>query len=203
MSADPDPLEDLVGSVMDGHPVDWAGAESGATSEYEQLSITALRDVSRIAQFNRDLQRPGRAKSARRRRLDGARPRARPLSLGHWKPRARRAREFRRPIEPSTPVSSAKWRPSLAGWRRGCERRQSLPHRGPGFADRHQCSHRMEPTSTMGRSIRTDFVRGLTPADRRRRPWRRQIAAIGLDPVGPERRARRRPVHGDARLPTR
>jgi len=52
-----DDLDALAGSVSDDRPIDWDGAESGASSPAEQARIRALRDVSRIADFNRELQR--------------------------------------------------------------------------------------------------------------------------------------------------
>ena len=55
MSAD-DKLDNLAGSVSDGHPVDWTQEETEADAD-EESSVRALRDVSLIAEFNRDLQR--------------------------------------------------------------------------------------------------------------------------------------------------
>jgi predicted ATPase len=66
MSSDSDPIDKLVASVLDGQTVDWAGAESNATDEKEHLSLAALQDVSRIAQFNRELQRSGHARASAR-----------------------------------------------------------------------------------------------------------------------------------------
>ena len=59
MSADSDRLDELAGSVLDGKPVDWAGAESSAVDEDEHLRVAALQEVSRIAEFNRhEFSRP-------------------------------------------------------------------------------------------------------------------------------------------------
>ena len=55
MSAD-DKLDSLAGSVSDGRPVDWIQEETEANVE-EESSVRALRDVSLIAEFSRDLQR--------------------------------------------------------------------------------------------------------------------------------------------------
>ena len=55
MSAD-DKLDSIAGSVSDGRPVDWVQEETGAAVE-EESSLRALRDVSLIAEFSRDLQR--------------------------------------------------------------------------------------------------------------------------------------------------
>src|SRR5262245_29706765 len=68
MSAD-DKLDSLAGSVSDGRPVDWVQEETQAEVDQES-SLRALRDVSLIAEFSRDLQRgvddaaPGDAESA-------------------------------------------------------------------------------------------------------------------------------------------
>lgn len=58
MSAD-DPLDDLASSVSDGLPVDWENAAPGAEAERAQASFLALRDLARIAEFSRALQRSG------------------------------------------------------------------------------------------------------------------------------------------------
>jgi hypothetical protein len=50
-------LNSLTGSVSDGRPVDWKRAESAAHDASEQARIQALRDVSRIADFSRGMQR--------------------------------------------------------------------------------------------------------------------------------------------------
>ena len=55
MSAD-DKLDTLAGSVSDGRPVDWNQEETEANAD-EESSMRALRDVSLIAEFSRDLQR--------------------------------------------------------------------------------------------------------------------------------------------------
>ena len=55
MSAD-DKLDNLAGSVSDGRPVDWNQEETEADAD-EESSVRALRDVSLIAEFSRDLQR--------------------------------------------------------------------------------------------------------------------------------------------------
>ncbi|HTO91093.1 MAG TPA: serine/threonine-protein kinase [Candidatus Sulfotelmatobacter sp.] len=62
-----DPLDALAGSVSDDRPVDWDGAESSVGSPAAQASVRALREVSKIAEFNRELQRspePGSAAGA-------------------------------------------------------------------------------------------------------------------------------------------
>ncbi|HET9941612.1 MAG TPA: hypothetical protein VFR25_10985 [Candidatus Eisenbacteria bacterium] len=55
MSAD-DKLDSLAGSVSDGRPVDWVHEETEANVD-EESGVRALRDVSLIAEFSRDLQR--------------------------------------------------------------------------------------------------------------------------------------------------
>ena len=55
MSAE-EPLDDIAGSVSDGGNVDW-GAIHGARDPGEKRTIGALREVARIAEFNRELQR--------------------------------------------------------------------------------------------------------------------------------------------------
>lgn len=64
MYADEERLEELIARVLDGKPIDWAGAESNTLDASAHLSVTALRDVSRIAGFSRDLQRAGREPDA-------------------------------------------------------------------------------------------------------------------------------------------
>ncbi|HEU4725250.1 MAG TPA: protein kinase [Candidatus Eisenbacteria bacterium] len=61
-----DRLDELAGSVVDGAPVDWDGVETRAELDDESRSIRALRDLSRIAAFNRALQstRPGLPRGA-------------------------------------------------------------------------------------------------------------------------------------------
>ncbi|HEV2104911.1 MAG TPA: serine/threonine-protein kinase, partial [Candidatus Eisenbacteria bacterium] len=76
MDADQDRLDALAGSVSDGRAVDWNG-EASAADALAQPSVLALRDVARIAEFNRDLQRsPGSGP-------DGRAP-APPLEPGRW-----------------------------------------------------------------------------------------------------------------------
>jgi len=53
-----DPIDPLSDSVSDGSPVDWGSAESEAAGDLEHAHVRALRDLERIASFNRDLQRP-------------------------------------------------------------------------------------------------------------------------------------------------
>jgi len=64
MNADEERLDELIARVLDGKPIDWAGAESNTLDGSEHLSVTALRDVSRIAGFSRDLQRAAREPGA-------------------------------------------------------------------------------------------------------------------------------------------
>jgi predicted ATPase len=56
-----DRLDELAGSVADGVVVDWELADSQARTEAEQRGTTALRDVSRMFEFNRRLQRASTA----------------------------------------------------------------------------------------------------------------------------------------------
>lgn len=53
-----DSLDDLVGSVGDGAPVDWELEETRGALRLG--AVRALRDVARMADFNRALQRSGR-----------------------------------------------------------------------------------------------------------------------------------------------
>lgn len=53
--ADQDP-EDLLDSISDGRPADWAAAERDA-SDVQRPRLSILRGLSRIAAFNRELQR--------------------------------------------------------------------------------------------------------------------------------------------------
>src|SRR5262249_33444417 len=53
-----DPLDELASSVSDGSTVDWDEAETAAQSSGQGGSVRALRDLSRIADFSRALQRP-------------------------------------------------------------------------------------------------------------------------------------------------
>ncbi len=57
MDVNEERLDALASSVLDGQAVDWDKEESGAKGPGEQASILALRDLSRIAEFNRGLQR--------------------------------------------------------------------------------------------------------------------------------------------------
>ena len=57
MSGDPQRLDALAGSVVDGQPVDWTGVESSTTDADELAHIRALGQVAQIAEFNRTLQR--------------------------------------------------------------------------------------------------------------------------------------------------
>jgi hypothetical protein len=50
-----DKLDNLAESVSDGRPVDWNQEETEADAD--ESSVRALRDVSLIAEFSRDLQR--------------------------------------------------------------------------------------------------------------------------------------------------
>lgn len=50
-------LDALAGSVSDGSPVDWGTAEREGEAAGEGSSVRALRDVARIADFSRELQR--------------------------------------------------------------------------------------------------------------------------------------------------
>ena len=52
-----DPIDDLSRSVSEGSPVDWDRAESGARSADDRDSLHALRDLERIADYHRRLQR--------------------------------------------------------------------------------------------------------------------------------------------------
>jgi hypothetical protein len=54
MSADRDPLEDLLASISDGRPPDWDAGARAAPSQRDRLE--SLREVSRIAEFHRGLQ---------------------------------------------------------------------------------------------------------------------------------------------------
>jgi len=58
MSADRDPSEELLAAVSDGAPADWEAACRDADAE-ERAWLESLREVSRIASFNRGLQRTG------------------------------------------------------------------------------------------------------------------------------------------------
>lgn len=56
MSLD-DPIDDLTRSVSEGVPVDWERAESGTQDAEDRASLQALRDLERIAEYHRRLQR--------------------------------------------------------------------------------------------------------------------------------------------------
>jgi eukaryotic-like serine/threonine-protein kinase len=56
MSADRDPIEELLASINDGQRVDWDTAENGLGPGHLPR-FSALREVARIADFNRALQR--------------------------------------------------------------------------------------------------------------------------------------------------
>ncbi len=58
MSADRDPVEDLLGSIADGTRPDWESAER-ALDPSQRPRVESLRDVSRIADFSRTHQRAG------------------------------------------------------------------------------------------------------------------------------------------------
>jgi serine/threonine protein kinase/Tol biopolymer transport system component len=53
-----DPIDDLCESVGDGAPVDWDLTESTVANLEEQSKVRAMRDIDRIARYNRTLQRP-------------------------------------------------------------------------------------------------------------------------------------------------
>lgn len=56
MSADRSPIDELLASISDGNPSDWETAERNANAG-ERARLASLREVSRIADFNRGLQR--------------------------------------------------------------------------------------------------------------------------------------------------
>src|SRR5687767_10254488 len=58
MSADRDPVEELLASISDGRPVDWDAVARDPQSA-ALARIAALRDISRIAEFSRSLQPVG------------------------------------------------------------------------------------------------------------------------------------------------
>ena len=51
------PLEELAGSVLDGVSVHWDLVETGVTDGERSASLRALRDLERIANYSRSLQR--------------------------------------------------------------------------------------------------------------------------------------------------
>src|SRR6185503_8331299 len=57
MPADPDEMDDLVDSVSEGKLIDWADVGAERMDETSQLLLAALKDVARIAEFNRERQR--------------------------------------------------------------------------------------------------------------------------------------------------
>jgi hypothetical protein len=60
MSADRDPVEELLASIADDSPADWESAEraaAGAADPSRRARLESLREVSRIAEFNRTHQR--------------------------------------------------------------------------------------------------------------------------------------------------
>jgi predicted ATPase/Tfp pilus assembly protein PilF len=57
MPADPDEMDDLVDSVSEGKLIDWAEVGAERMDETSQLLLGALKDVARIAEFNRERQR--------------------------------------------------------------------------------------------------------------------------------------------------
>lgn len=57
MTPDDRTLESLLDSVARGDAVDWADAEARAGSEDERVRLSALREVARVAEFHRGLQR--------------------------------------------------------------------------------------------------------------------------------------------------
>ena len=58
MSAERDVFQDLLASISDGRPADWDTAERSVEAEGRRW-FDSLREVSRIAEYNRGLQRPG------------------------------------------------------------------------------------------------------------------------------------------------
>src|SRR5262245_6871460 len=56
MSTD-QPIDDLIQSVTEGTPVDWDRAGSVGQSDDAQSRLQALRDLGRIAEYHRRLQR--------------------------------------------------------------------------------------------------------------------------------------------------
>lgn len=59
MNADQDRLRELLGEISDGRPIDWEAAVRGLPAGDDRRHAEALRDVDRIAEFNRVLQRSG------------------------------------------------------------------------------------------------------------------------------------------------
>jgi hypothetical protein len=63
MSDDRDPLDELLGSISDGGPVNWDAAERRDTGQVPPR-VASLRVVSRIAEFSRGQQRAPRSAAA-------------------------------------------------------------------------------------------------------------------------------------------
>lgn len=84
MSADPDRLDGLAESVMDGQPVDWPGADSDAQDEDQRLRVAVLQDVSRIVEFHRELQRTRGAAPATKGFASWIKPEDLPPGLFRW-----------------------------------------------------------------------------------------------------------------------
>lgn len=59
MNADQDRLRELLREVSDGRPIDWEAAVRGLPAGDDRRHAEALRDVDRIAEFSRVLQRSG------------------------------------------------------------------------------------------------------------------------------------------------
>src|SRR5262245_7096540 len=55
MRPEPVALQDLIESLADGTPVDWAGLEAGATNEHDRRRYRNLRLVARVADLHRTL----------------------------------------------------------------------------------------------------------------------------------------------------
>jgi len=56
---DPNQVDDLIGSIMDGKAVDWQGMKPGpGLGDGEEQSMAALEELARIAEFHRRLQHP-------------------------------------------------------------------------------------------------------------------------------------------------
>lgn len=68
-------LDDLTGSVSDGGVIDWNAAGQDLTNSGDKATFGALREVARIADFNRVLQRTP---------LDGDEPESGAPLLVHW-----------------------------------------------------------------------------------------------------------------------
>jgi hypothetical protein len=56
MTSERDPIEALLASISDGHPVDWDVA-AGALDPKDRIRLESLRDISKISDFSRRLQR--------------------------------------------------------------------------------------------------------------------------------------------------